>query len=324
MEKGEGNVMTKFDYNAFTKSFKKIAKAINQDNYTYSNEVLYAACDGINVLPLPLSDKVAESMQNGQDPDGATKEQLDRFTSMLLLIGRAYAASPERRRGAKTINDGMDTFFRRLAKEIVMQRERYGKWYCLVKKLSAQSYTLDKSSDDTDMLRHSIWCVCELNSMIRIAIEGIDHLTNLSLATNCVSFCSKFLHFTAPNAFFIMDRLSCEGAKALFKGKVAEVTRLSYKGDLIELHEAERKEFKNTHGVFQKDLPDYIASEGTSKVKTAHKEYFEHCFRVYSVACLIKEITPISQTNKFHGNTKLCSMPRLVDSIVMRIKIKKE
>lgn len=187
-----------FDLKTFETSFVRIAEEINKNNYTYSNEILYAACGGVSILP----------------PQTATQAEIDKLSSVMLLVGRAYAASPERRKGAKSVNDGMITFFNAIAKSIVAHSD-YDGWRNRVISIAKHKYDYNGKQSDYDRLIKSKECVLDLNKMLREAIRDFDESV-LDDIKNCISFCTKLLHFIVPNVFYIKDSISWDAIWSIY------------------------------------------------------------------------------------------------------------
>ena len=295
MEKGEGKVMTKFDYNAFKKSFKKIAKAINKNNYTYSNEILYAACGGVSILP----------------PQTATQADIDKLSSVMLLVGRAYAASPERRKGAKSVNDGMITFFKAIAKSIVAHSD-YDGWRNRVISIAKYKYDYNGKQSDYDLLIESKDCVLSLNKMLREAIRDFDKSV-LGDIKNCISFCTKLLHFIVPHIFYIKDSISWDAIWSIY-GRQSDSTLKYGNNPQLDIPQYLFGDELNTR------YPLFKAERGKGDLhNTPEKEYWYLCCGCYAVSCVLKDIKLISQTKGFNGIPNIYSLPRLVDSVLLNI-----
>lgn len=286
-----------FDLKIFEKNFVNLAKNINENNYTYSNEILYAACGGVGVLPPAIAH---------------TPRDLDRFASVMLLVGRAYAASPERRKGAKSVHDGMITFFDAVAYKIVAHSD-YLAWRKRVLNIEKSNYIYDGKQSDRELLEESKKCVVDLNNMLRQAIGDFDEKGELDDTKNCISFCTKLLHFIVPHIFYIKDSISWESIWSIY-GRGATST-LKYGAD-IELEIPKYlfgDELNNRYSLFK------VGRGKKDPRHTPEEEYWYHCRGCYMISCVLKSITLVSQTNGFNGITNINSLPRLVDSVLLNI-----
>ena len=286
-----------FDLKTFETSLIRIAEEINKNNYTYSNEVLYAACDGVSILP---SSKTA------------TSADIDKLSSVMLLIGRAYAASPERRKGAKSVNDGMITFFEAIAKTIVSHSD-YDDWRNRVISITKCNYAYDGKQLDCDLLKKSKECVIDLNNMLRKAISDFDEKNGLDDIKNCISFCTKFLHFIVPHIFYIKDSISWESIWSIYVRRSNSV--LKYDGKELKIPQFD------VGNELNKAYPIFAAKRGNAALyNTQENAYWYHCRGCYAVSCMLKDIALISQTKGFNGIPNIYSLPRLVDSVLLNIQ----
>ncbi len=285
-----------FDLKTFETSFIRIAEEINQNNYAYSNEVLYAACNGVSIFP----------------PKNATQQEKDKLSAMMLLVGRAYAASPERRKGAKSINDGMTTFFDKIVKSVIAN-EKYTPWRIDVFKLAASQYKFDGSPNDYKLLQCSYDCVISLNTMIRSAVQSIDEKGSLDDVGNCISFCTKLLHFVIPHIFYIKDGISWQGIWSIYRQR-SEST-LEYKGKSVTIPMYAFGKALNGECAYS----EFVVGK-KEKVDDAEPQYWYHCRGCYAVSCVLKDIELISQTKGFNGIPNIKSLPRLVDSVLLHIR----
>ena len=153
----------------------------------------------------------------------------NRLADKIWLIGRSYAASPERRyvfnKGYKSKDfkkelargDGTGQYFYKTA-EYILEDTNYSELVSLIEKMSP--YSFDGGDEDKKQLKNAIYCVALFNRMIKSASEKFDDEFNQILSgkvdyKNQISFCSKFLHFHAPYNIFIIDRFSLEGGRLL-------------------------------------------------------------------------------------------------------------
>ena len=216
--------------------FNEELNNINKNSWGYGNEILYYMAKD----PNDLKDK-------------------DKLAGAIWLIGRAYAASPQRRSygktktgkkyknfdgkdvtrpiwPVKTQNDGREGFFDDIAKNTDIS--------CLdtlIKKSNSFSYKFDllinNNSSDKQLLIDSIVAVLSFNKSLRAAIEvfdGVDQLVDHMFdgeyvsCNNHISFVSKFLHFYFPKIVFIIDNFAYNGGCYLFNGSENEPKRRNF------------------------------------------------------------------------------------------------
>ena len=271
----------------------KESDKINKNNYTYSNDALYGLCSGLSIMP---------------DPGCTNKTALDKFASVMLIIGRTYSASPERRKTAKNndYNNGSGNFFNDLACHAVAIKI-YKAMYDKLKNIANKKYHYDNGSHDYELLTKSLVCVSLFNQVLVEAIcsldekkslESLDDTDRANFSDN-YSFCSKFLHFVLPDIFFIKDTISLDGAKKIYK---------------------------NLNGKeWVKESMEQINITLIDKTRNTIKEYANHIFHEYAIASILNcnNIKPIAQVKEYLNRTNndpVCSMPRLVDAVVMNSK----
>ena len=182
--------------------FKDAVIELNEQNYSYTNEILYGIC----IKSPTILDK-------------------NTLASKIEIIGRVYAASPERRsynrirfKGIININkskeeyeidpdhhsslksssdatsfpswiikplgDGQGSFFTELAEQLRITedfKESYS--YC-----ENHSFKFDLSNDDIDLLKHVIRSVLLFNQMIKAATMKVDDAPP-SAVSFCISTC---------------------------------------------------------------------------------------------------------------------------------------
>lgn len=140
-------------------------KDLKNDSWTLGNSVLYKLCK--------------------DHPHHKTDEEI---AAKIWLIGRAYAASIERRKNKSDINDDF------YSEVVVPQIKQSGidEWIQTCKR---------KGTKDTCLLVHK---------KITNLFKEISGLEKRSLA-------SKYLHFHLPDMFFIYDSRSSKGIGILFK-----------------------------------------------------------------------------------------------------------
>ena len=172
------------------------------DEYKIGNETLYALCE-----KNPLNDNSSAA---------------DALSSQIWLIGRSYAASPERRHYkwlGKTQKDnnpgqggnGLDTFFKSLAQELLKDPE-FEKIIHFIKDNRENHYDFDYSEKDIELLFQVGDIVNSFNNVLKEAIKRVDkeYLAAHPDAeiNNFISFSSKYMHFQLRNIVFIKDSIS--------------------------------------------------------------------------------------------------------------------
>lgn len=170
------------------------------------NKTLYALCE-----KYPLYDNPSEDALSGQ----------------IWLIGRSYAASPERRHynwsgkanntdGTKPENavqggDGLDTFFKSLAKEL-LNDPGFKEIINFIKDNREKHYDFDYSEKDIELLFQVGNIVYLFNNVLKEAIKRVDKKIMEAHPdaeiNNFISFSSKYLHFQLRNIVFIKDSIS--------------------------------------------------------------------------------------------------------------------
>lgn len=254
-------------------------------------------------------------------------DSINRFGSAIWLIGRSYSASPERRNNATSTDDGLGNFFFDLANHI-MSNSKYKDFLEKLKSLTNQPYQYNYTDEDITILFNSVKCVKLFNEIIIEGIQKIDSTdtdqkseNKNSSSRDNLSFCSKFLHFYNPHIFFIKDTFSFDGAISLFTGNKKNITFNNCK-DLNEC--TLKKIFSNVSlnyaEIDQKaEYFDLYCKKSLSKTENSIRLYLQHVLRAYAVARLLNH-------NKRNCCQQVCDnatsqyMPRLVDSILMRIK----
>ena len=281
------------------------------------NEVLYKLCKDINIL------------------DINNKKYTDGLAAQMWLIGRSYAASPERR-GYKPIKgtkieytasgNGLDDYFDKLADGFVnsLKKDPNSDVNRLFEPLT-NVYTLIEKDTDTDILKYSITAVLELNYLlkqVRFKIDEDDlkdHINNnhekykkkyptdtVNKAMedfennnkNMISFCSKFLHFHFPNTVFIFDSIT----KSHFKG-YGNPYQFNFEDgkSKIEIYKSKKRE-----DIIIESVASMLSRE---ELTPQEKEYATHCIREYFLA---KEIN-----NRCNNIFKDKYIPRVVDTYML-------
>jgi len=269
----------------FTKTdFLKHVDEVNKTNYVYGNEVLYKSFS-FSIMPRP----------------SATIYNINKLSSAIWIIGKAYSADPTRSAASLVASSGLGLSFDAIATAIV-NHPNYNIFYDKLDKLKSKKYSFTFTKDE-HILNDCVYCVSLLNDMVKDAM-GIG-------SENVVSFCSKFLHFMCPNVFFIIDSLSLAGGIGLYSGRVNRSFEIETipSSDWIEITSSERQFFKSMSAI------PSIKTSYSEPIKT----YFNHCTRCYSLAVFLngagKKCEP-----QIIGIGNSTYIPRLVDSILMRIK----
>jgi hypothetical protein len=234
----------------------------------------------------------------------------DYLSAEIWIIGRSYAASPERHRyaalkGTKIDYDnrgnGMSDFLDVVAGEILSNASFVAACSSFEKE-SSKPYSLDAGANDLKIISDSIALVAVLNDVLRESIFKVDEPSLVACLggektitpdglglNNFHSFASKLLHFNFPNAVFIHDSYS--------------TNHLSTKEKTLV--------FKDSHGdvgdiaIDLKDpLIDDFVSQNSSKIKCT--PYVRQCIVEYLILCKAKN--DISFTTYY---------PRAVDTYVM-------
>ena len=228
---------------------------------SFGNQILYDMCKSGNMLnPEELADEI-------------------------WLIGRSYAASPERRFykrvGNLTPGRGTGDYFKHIANYLVAQQA----FVDLVNKIkSLAPLNFDCNTNDFLNLCLSVQCVEELNELIISASKDFDLKYNKgidfskTIYKNQVSFCSKFLHFQMPESFFIIDSVTFEAGKQLFSTNCRGTVKLYG----TPITNAERLLFFEA---FSRTLVNAANCANTSSVVD---DYKEHVKRSYALGVILK------------------------------------
>lgn len=230
------------------------------------NKTLYALCE-----EYPLYDNPSEDALSGQ----------------IWLIGRSYAASPERRHYKKDkkpikpelhqSGNGLDTFFKSLAKEL-LKNQGFQDIINFIKDNREKHYDFDYSEKDIGLLLQVGNIVNSFNSVLKEAIKRVDNedLKNYPDAeiNDFPSFSSKYMHFQLKNIVFIKDSISASHLSKM--------------------------------GIKDEKLKSAIKNESWSS------EYHKHIIKEYVFGCMAK-------------NQKIPYItPRNIDTYVLSYEYKKE
>lgn len=257
-----------------------------------------------------------------------SKKEQDYIAAQMWLIGRAYAASPERRDYGEKINwknsgNGLDTYFDLLSEKLCNEYSQTLE--NIVNSLSGLGkYKLKNESIDKDIkiLSTVINSVIEFNKLlkkIRFSVDKDDISTHVNEDNkritsiennqkNIISFSSKFLHFHFPNIVFIFDSIT----KSHFKG-YGNPYNFKFKNETskVKFYKSENKKEK------AEDLSVSQVEKmlSLSNFSSQEKEYATHCIREYLLAKAIY---------KFHSENNLSddifadkNIPRVIDTYML-------
>ena len=276
----------------------------NREN-SFGNQILYDMCDP------------------NKNPWG----DVTRLADKIWLIGRSYAASPERRYYRKknesgadegrtepqTRGDGTGKYFQETA-EILRQDKRYSGLAAGLQALTPLRF--DGGAEDIKRLKQGIVCVALFNEMLKAASEQYDREHNAGIYEslvyrNQISFCSKFLHFHVPYSIFIIDPFTKEGGRFLCSTRPQNNAGLE--DCAIVIDKAVREAVNACFPQFKISL-ESIDTEVGDDAKGAVEEYIAHCLRSYRFGCFLHDKLDLSPNNA------ACSFPRMIDSLFQRVK----
>lgn len=265
--------------------FLRCVDTINDNNYNYGNEVLYKNC-GFACL-----------------------EDAGKLSSAIWLIGKSYSADPTRSAPKDTFkNKGLGSSFERIAEELVSSNE-YNSFCISLKELRKKEYNYTDS--ELFVLESTVDHVSTFNTMIKNAMSTVardKHLEKVD-SDNVVSFCSKFLHFMCPHLFFIIDSYSRKGGFALYRGTAKRTLYISEDTNQnLDIDQTVKALFRG----------DYSFRRSVEYKEPAIQDYYEHCLRAYGLARFLREKGKAC-ARQITGEPNSCYMPRLVDSVLMRI-----
>ncbi len=272
---------------------------------TFGNQILYDMCEP------------------NKNPWG----EPNRLADKIWLIGRSYAASPERRyyrkkneNGAgeeraelETRGDGTGKDFQGTA-AFLCNDGHYPKLTACLKELSPLRF--DGTPEDIERLKQGIMCVALFNEMFKAASEQYDQEHNAGIYEslvyrNQISFCSKFLHFHVPHSIFIIDRFTKEGGRILCSTRIQKNARMEDCDAVID--KAAREMVSAYNPQIKISLKD-IGVEVDDRSEKSVKDYIDHCLRSYIFGCFLKKKLNLSL------DEMACSFPRMIDSIFQRVK----
>lgn len=283
--------------------FLAAVRSLNKSSYFYGNEVLYRMA--------------AES--DIKDPD--------QLAGTMWLIGRSYAASPQRRSygtdketnwPVRSDNDGRDQFFASIARHIVDNED-----LSFLEELE-ESICFDNSDGDKAQLTTSIKAVLDFNAILSKAIQEFDFAPDDETCNDHISFCSKFLHFYFPNSVFIIDTYARNGGINLYNpssvGYICSPERTDTYNALMMQKDSDyfiSDLYKHFQRAEVTRLSAKIADGAELADKAEAKEYINHCVRSYLLGCKLKDTI---EPNDGLAGKGLWSMPRLIDTVFLNIK----
>ena len=236
----------------------------------------------------------------------------DELADEIWLIGRSYAASPERRFykrvGVLTPGRGTGDYFNHLGVYLTSLPD----FQNLVSKIKTIApLNFDCSTNDFSTLCLSVQCVEELNELIKAASEDFDRQNNKGINfsqteyKNQISFCSKFLHFQMPESFFIIDTYTFEAGKQLFSMRCRCTTKLYN----VLIGKTESLAFDNELSCIFKNTPK------CKTISSAVDDYKAHVKMSYALGVILKKIEKLYSISKSSNAT----YPRLTDIIFQNV-----
>lgn len=233
-------------------------------------------------------DKILYAAANNYRNDPLEKN----LSVAIEIIGKVYSASPERRsykndskKGYKVTGDGMGTFYDEIAERLNQNLKS------ILNDIVELKLEFNNERSDYEKLEKSINLVFKLNKYLKIAIANYDERTMSDEPTNHISFCSKFLNFLNPDAFFIIDSYSFNGGKKYIKTRNWKI---------VDDELCVTEKFNG--------LIKYAKN-----IKCDNSDYSCHVMRSYIVACLIKN----KYCEKQFEDNKM-SLPKVTDAMFMK------
>lgn len=304
----------------------EIEKEILSRGISVGNEVLYTLCRDYPLL-------------KEKNPKNMNERRLQGLAAELWLIGRSYAASPERRDYGEKIEwtnsgNGLDTYFDLLAEKL-WSDGYYDELEKIVENLEEMNrigYKFDQSfqENDKNILASVIANVLKFNALlkeIRYAVDEKELLNHVggdkekieglkNNQKNMLSFSSKFLHFHFPDVVFIIDTITMEhfkGPRGIHHFKF-EKANGDLEGSITFSKEEMNEMISDVSKIKYKD--DSIEIGKYDKAE----EYITHCVREYLLAREIKKVSP----KIFDGEG--IHIPHLIDTYMLMTnpKTKKE
>ncbi|MGN0501153.1 MAG: hypothetical protein ACI4HK_08450 [Ruminococcus sp.] len=304
-------------------TLRKIEMDILSRGISVGNEVLYTLCKDYPLL------------KENNPKDMNEERKLQGLAAELWLIGRSYAASPERRDYGEKVEwtnsgNGLDTYFDLLADKL-WSDGYYDELKIIVENLeNLGKYKLDQSfkENDKQILVSVIANVLKFNALlkeIRFAVdekelsnhvgdnkEKLDVLKNNQ--KNMLSFSSKFLHFHFPDVVFIFDTITKDHFKGPREKHHFKFENTEKENCIVESDITLSKDEINTLISEIRKIKYNDDSEIGKYDKS--EEYSTHCVREYLLAREIKKASP----KIFDGENTY--IPRLIDTYMLMTNTK--
>lgn len=241
--------------------------------------------------------------------DALISKNKEDIASTIWLIGRSYAASPEREIKKAIIKGYGENKEKQLTSEDLFERfaEALNDAGLLINEMINDieyCYERKRINEDVEILYRTVGLIRTINH-IRLAVSGLPSTNNI------VSFCSKFLHFYMPQSVFLFDQISLNGGKRIFESIKSKTEKKEVCNNLV-IKDFQIEECKDIYN----DLNNFIDE---TKIDKVMKEYFYHACRCYSLAVYLNNKVP-----RIKIYDEVYSMPRLVDSILLRVGHTKE
>ncbi len=288
-----------------------LADVMSKYDNSISNKMLYALCGKSQKV---YSNSICIS-------DGKLdKYSVECLSAQLLMIGRVYAASFERRSYKdgkeknetinKKVGDGTGSFFDDVANKLVSDGE-----YCSFVKQTTNNlmslYSFNKSDKDKKTLADSIQSVVLFNKIICNTIQDYDNCSDGSI-TQKLSGSSKFLHFHFPSQVFIIDGFA-EAHLRHYNSRSKDATLCFYHSLTDETYNSNIK--RNDVATFIQEIESIINNTAPMLVKEpVFNRYLEHSCRAYLIACQLYENVDFTRQKEFQINA-----PRIVDAFALDV-----
>ena len=224
------------------------------------------------------------------------------FVSEMWLIGRSYAASPERKvKKYKQIFD----YFEKFVEEAKSDEDAI---CSVIKNDNMDEYAYDFGDEDIKRLQNAFGKVVTLNEKIK----KINGKINGKETDNIISFCSKILHFHFPDTIFITDKYS-KTASGWLLNNLSRKNDNTVKGYRERLLNFESKKAEK----FEEEICNWWRDKKADS-PSCYDEYIRHIMRCYRLSVWVKK------TIKDEGNFKISnykSIPRFIDLILTNLYV---
>lgn len=305
----------------------EIEEKILSRGISVGNEVLYTLCKDYPLL------------KENNPKDTNEERKLQGLAAELWLIGRSYAASPERRDYGEKVEwtnsgNGLDTYFDLLADKLWSDGYYYELKTIVENLENLGKYRLEQSFEENDkqILVSVIANVLKFNALlkeIRFAVdkkelsnhvgdnkEKLEVLKNNQ--KNMLSFSSKFLHFHFPDVVFIFDTITKEHFKGPREKHHFKFENTEKENCVVESNITLCKDEMNTliSEIRKIKYNDYNDASIEIEKYDKSEEYITHCVREYLLAREIKKASP----KIFDGEDTY--IPRLIDTYMLMTNTK--